>query len=1017
MQVTSDTSLLSRAKSSVEIKPLYTEKISKDEAKEIKEQIQKGANEMAFKSASFQSALFRKDDAFAKEYENFQTFLQDIGYEGKPIAKLSKEEAGALVAEDGFFGVAKTSQRIADFVINGAGLSAAEGISVSSAGDVNGDGLADLIVGGQYANGNFSKSYVVFGKASATAIDLSNVAAGSGGFVINCVAASDLSGAAVSSAGDVNGDGLADLLVGAVGVNGFAGSSYVVYGKTNTTAVNLSDVTAGVGGFAITGTQGGGAAGHAVSNAGDINGDGLTDLLVSALANTNQAGATTAGQTFVIFGGNQFATTLDFMGTTGDDTQTGTSTAETFAAGAGNDTLIGNGGADVMMGGAGIDTFVLNASNVTALQSAMGAGGNTTQFARVDGGTGVDTIQLTGGASLNLSTIANVGGATPDGLSRINSIEIIDLKTDTSANTLTLDLKDVVDMAGMNLINSSTKAGLGWTGGTYTFGATESRHQLIINGDGLDAVTLTGGFLDTGLTAIMNGHTYEVYNQGSSAQVLIEQAISKTVPVAALSLATIAAGTGGFVINGVAASDASGYAVSNLGDVNGDGLDDLLVGSRSANGSAGASYVVFGKTDSSAVNLNNVDAGTGGFVINGQAASDESGLSVSAAGDVDGDGLMDLLVGAPNSDPTTGTNAGRSYVIFGSNHGILAMNKVDVLGTSGVDSLTDDGLASTLVAGRGNDTLTATAGSVLYGGAGDDLFVINADMLTALENSMGRGGNAVDSLANVAGGDGLDTLALSGTEQHLNLLDIGGSRITGIEVIDLTGQGDNVISPTESGILAMGGINVYNSLNGWSGLAASVAKHQVRVEGNTGDWVNLPSTWSYAGDASWNNATYKIYNSGNAQMLINSPVQVRDDLPPSITGIELTSATGMQAGFLKAGSIVTATVSFSEVVKVNTSGGAPGLLLDIGGSAVGASYVSGNGTTELVFSYAIQSGQNASDGIAIKANGLDATGRNLESRGGACECKFQGGYICSGSQCQPHCGCHRWWSHFGIDQY
>ncbi len=121
MQVTSDTSLLSRAKSSVEIKPLYTEKISKDEAKEIKEQIQKGANEMAFKSASFQSALFRKDDAFAKEYENFQTFLQDIGYEGKPIAKLSKEEAGALVAEDGFFGVAKTSQRIADFVINGAG--------------------------------------------------------------------------------------------------------------------------------------------------------------------------------------------------------------------------------------------------------------------------------------------------------------------------------------------------------------------------------------------------------------------------------------------------------------------------------------------------------------------------------------------------------------------------------------------------------------------------------------------------------------------------------------------------------------------------------------------------------------------------------------------------------------------------------------------------------------------------------------------------------------------------------
>lgn len=121
MQVTSDTTLLSRGKGSVEIRPVYTEKISKDEAKEIKEQIQKSANEMAFKSASLQSTLFRKDDKFAKEYEQFQIFLQDIGYKGKPIAELSQEEASALVSEDGFFGIAKTSQRIADFVINGAG--------------------------------------------------------------------------------------------------------------------------------------------------------------------------------------------------------------------------------------------------------------------------------------------------------------------------------------------------------------------------------------------------------------------------------------------------------------------------------------------------------------------------------------------------------------------------------------------------------------------------------------------------------------------------------------------------------------------------------------------------------------------------------------------------------------------------------------------------------------------------------------------------------------------------------
>lgn len=121
MQIKSEGAFQNRVASGVEVKSLFTEKISKDEAKEIKEQIQKSANEMAFQSASVQSSLLRKEDDFAKEYDAFQTFLQEIGYEGKPIAELSQEEASALVAEDGFFGVEQTSQRIADFVINGAG--------------------------------------------------------------------------------------------------------------------------------------------------------------------------------------------------------------------------------------------------------------------------------------------------------------------------------------------------------------------------------------------------------------------------------------------------------------------------------------------------------------------------------------------------------------------------------------------------------------------------------------------------------------------------------------------------------------------------------------------------------------------------------------------------------------------------------------------------------------------------------------------------------------------------------
>ncbi|MCT7950580.1 putative Ig domain-containing protein, partial [Ancylothrix sp. C2] len=128
--------------------------------------------------------------------------------------------------------------------------------------------------------------------------------------------------------------------------------------------------------------------------------------------------------------------------------------------------------------------------------------------------------------------------------------------------------------------------------------------------------------------------------------------------VNAVNLSNIVSGTGlplgagGFVINGEAAGDQSGRSVSSAGDVNGDGLADLIVGAFRADPSsrtdAGKSYVVFGKTNNTAIDLSSL--GTGGFIINGEAASDQSGISVSSAGDVNGDGLADLIVGARYAD-------------------------------------------------------------------------------------------------------------------------------------------------------------------------------------------------------------------------------------------------------------------------------------------------------------------------------------------------------------------------------
>ncbi len=786
------------------------------------------------------------------------------------------------------------------FIIQGNRAGDLLGWSVSGAGDVNGDGLDDLIVGAINSDDggtNAGEAYIVYGKADPAAgaagtqfgtavtttdmevrrvVDTTNLAPAVG-FIFRDDIENDSLGKSVSGAGDVNGDGIDDLIVGADGGDDggtAAGEAYIVYGKTGPgdgsqfgTVMGdrrVLDTTAlaPAAGFIIQGDNRGDKLGTSVSGAGDVNGDGLGDLVVGA--HEGDDGGTRAGEAYVVYG--KFDTNGDGMqfGTVMGDRQVLDTTALAPADGFIIQGDMENDRLGISVSGAGD----VNGDGLADL--IVGAhqgedGGNHAGEAYVIYGKAVDdniqfgttmTIVVNASDSSMTRTISE-GETVPNGF-MVSEIVVDNL----------LDLTNLKPADGFILQGDGANNNLGGS----VSGAGD------VNGDGFD--DLIAGANNTNTST---GSAYVVYGKANpvtadgapGTQFGTVMGSRQVLDITSLVPAD------GLTIQGDTAGDQLGKSVSGAGDVNGDGLADLIVGADEGDDGgdrAGEAYIIYGKVGTDGTQFGTTDeipfgvdgdktmhqvldttdglGPTDGFILQGDAADDRLGVSVSGAGDVNDDGFDDLIVGAAMGDDG-GANAGEAYVVYGGTHLGEVVSHAQTLVGMAVPTLPGNptpaqqeaaARAAFLHGGAGDDTLTAHADTtVLYGGSGDDTLEL------------------VDwSFRRVDGGLGDDTLVLgSGVELNFTLAKVRG-KVRGIETLSLS-DATAIVTLDQATVFAL----VDSRDNG--GTLTDAGEALLRLEGtgmvvlsNLSDWNETPNAEGMA----------DLYEQGSAKILVDDGLEV-----------------------------------------------------------------------------------------------------------------------------------------------